>query len=137
MQEKQSASWLLGQCSRLWRSRRSFKGFGVLLFYCHMLMLFSFLMRMLGADFPEYALLLRAGKVLVPLLFTLTSISLFIPVFFWPALALGLLHIPFAVCFILRGPLAAWPWLLGLSGLLALLVLGWRIKLQNSEVKAA
>lgn len=106
----------------LWRTRRSFRGFGLLLFYCHMLMLFSVLTRVHLAEAPEYAMLIRAGKVLVPLLFTLTTLSLFISLLFWPALCLGFLHVPFAVYFIALGPGDNAAWLLGLVALTVLLL---------------
>lgn len=129
MQEEQEKPG--GALSRLWKSRRSFKGFGLLLFYCHMLMLFSVLARTQLAGVPEYAMLLSLGKVMVPLLFSLTTLSLFLPRVFWPALALACLHIPAAAVMIARGPATALPWLLGLAALVALLALTACVKLRN------
>ena len=94
-----------------------------------MLMLFSFLARARLAGQPEYAVLLDAGRLLVPTLFALTTISLFIPRFFWAGLALGLAHIPFAAVLLLSGPHPAWPWLLGLLSLLVILIISLRVKL--------
>lgn len=107
---------------RLWRTRRSFRGFGLLLFYCHMFMLFSALTRLYLGGQPEYAQLLEAGRILVPLLFALTTLSLFLPPFFWPALILAFLYLPFAARLLLRGPDSSLPWLFGLLGLLLLLL---------------
>lgn len=120
-----------GLLRRVWQARRSFRGFGLLLFYCHMLMLFSVLTRIYLADIPEYALLVRAGRVLVPALFTITTLSLFRAYFFWPALVLGCLHLPFAATQLWGGPEAQLPWLLGLGGLLALLAVSLRVKLSG------
>lgn len=106
---------------RLWKTRRSFRGFGLLLFYCHMLMLFSVLARAHLAGAPEYAALIGAGKILVPLLFTLTTLSLLMPFLFWPGLVFGFFYIPFAAFFILRGTAVSLPWLLGLAALAVLL----------------
>lgn len=116
---------------RLWRTRRSFRGFGLLLFYCHMLMLFSALTRLYLGGQPEYAQLLDAGRILVPLLFALTTLSLFLPPFFWPVLFLGFLHLPFAARLLLRGPESSLPWLFGLMGLLLLLLYILYTKLQK------
>ena len=131
VQKDQAVTPPAGPLRRLWQSRRSFRGFGMLLFYCHMLMLFSFLTRSQLAGQPEYATLLAAGKLLVPVLFTLTTISLFIPAFFWAGLALGLAQLPFAAFLLLSGPAPAWPWLLGLLSLLVILIFSLRVKIRG------
>lgn len=125
-----------GFLRRLWRSRRSFRGFGLLLFYCHMLMLFSFLTRVQLDGLPEFATLLTLGRILVPLLFGLTTLSLFVPRFFWAGLGLGFLHAPVAAGLLLNGAASAaafnpLPWFAALCGLLALLALSLRIKLAS------
>lgn len=129
MQDNTNAA--AGFLSRLWRSRRSFKGFGLLLFYCHMLMLFSVLTRLSFGAAPEYALLVSLGRALVPTLFALTTLSLFFPVFFWVGLVLGFLHLPLAAWLLCSGPAAPWAWLAGLLGLAALLVFTFRVKRKN------
>lgn len=125
-----------GLLARLWKARRSFRGFGLLLFYCHMLMLFSALARFSFGGAPEYAALLGLGRILVPLLFALTTLSLFWPAFFWLGLALGFLHLPLAAALLLdasdpSGPASFGPWLAGLAGLAALLLFTLRIKLKS------
>ena len=122
-----------GFIRRLWASRRSFRGFGLLLFYCHMLMLFSALARYNLASLPECALLLKAGGILVPTLFTLTSVSLFIPCLFWPAAALGLAHIPFAAVMLARAPIVVMLWYAGLIGLMMLLVVSIKWKISGKK----
>lgn len=120
-----------GPLRRLWQSRRSFRGFGLLLFYCHMLMLFSFMARTLLSEMPEYAVLISAGRILVPTLFAITTASLFLPRFFWLGLALGFLHIPLAAYLLFAGPAVLWPWLLGLFGLMGLLLISLRVKTRS------
>ena len=119
-----------GVLLRFWKTRKGFRGFGLLLFYCHMLMLFSVLARGHFGGMPEYAALLSLGK-LVPVLFTLTTFSLFMPRLFWGGLGLGFLHLPVAAFFILSGPAGATPWLAGLAGLALLLFYTLYTKIQD------
>ncbi|MDR2893815.1 MAG: hypothetical protein LBV80_12200 [Deltaproteobacteria bacterium] len=114
--------------------RARVKGFGLLLFYCHMLMVFAFLTRqflpgmaeiqtlleaipsliaVVGADATAagltelgwLALLGRVSSVLVWVMFGLTTLSLFWPVCFKTALWLGLAHVLYAFVLLVR---AAW-----------------------------
>lgn len=122
-----------GLLGRLWAARRSFRGFGLLLFYCHMLMLFSVLARVYLADLPDCALLLQVGRFIVPVLFSLTTFSLFWPWLFWAGAVLGLAHLPFAAVMLAGAPIAALPWFVALTGLLVLLLVSikWKISGRN------
>lgn len=139
---------LLPGLAGLWAKRRKFRGFGLLLFYCHMLMLFAFMARKYGlGGHSAYSALVSVSSALVWVQFGLTTFSLFLPRCFHAAMLIGAAQATYATFTFVSASLSDMPgmavppggfavWLLAVAGLALLLVLSWLRRASGGAAKA-